>query len=251
MEEGKPVNHYSFDTSHAIKYGVDCAVVIRFFQFWISKNAANGRHQHDGRTWTYNTKSALAKMLPFWTQRQVEWIVKKLVDQGVLVVGNYNSTPYDRTLWYAFCDESIYMESEFHFTNLLNGNCRSVEPIPVKLPVVLPVKKYKEPHGRFANVLLAPNEFETLVQELGDSRTSGLIEELSEYIESKGKKYKSHYATILAWSRMKERNGRKETFAEVNDRAIKDAMRRQLAKEIQPDIPDVWQNTRRLPGSSE
>ena len=57
----------------------------------------------------------------------------------------------------------------------------------------------KHAHGFFANVLLTDDELQKLAEEIPNYEE--YIEKLSHYIESKGKKYKSHYATILMWHR--------------------------------------------------
>lgn len=57
----------------------------------------------------------------------------------------------------------------------------------------------KQKYGEFKNVLLTSEEYTKLCQNLDDA--DGLIERLSAYIESTGKKYKSHYATLLNWDR--------------------------------------------------
>lgn len=65
-------------------------------------------------------------------------------------------------------------------------------------------KKRKEnipAQGQFLNVLLSEDEFKKLNQQFGEDGTRERIEALSSYIASKGKKYKSHYATILTWER--------------------------------------------------
>jgi len=55
--------------------------------------------------------------------------------------------------------------------------------------------------GEFKNVHLTDEEMQKLIDQFGKQNTQERIERLSEYIASKGKKYKSHYATILAWAR--------------------------------------------------
>lgn len=57
----------------------------------------------------------------------------------------------------------------------------------------------KHAHGFFANVLLTDDELQKLAEEMPNYEE--YIEKLSHYIESNGKKYKSHYATILMWHR--------------------------------------------------
>ena len=59
----------------------------------------------------------------------------------------------------------------------------------------------KRVYGEFKNVLLLEEEYEKLVNGIGEPNTKLLIEELSGYMASKKKKYDSHYATIKNWAR--------------------------------------------------
>lgn len=75
--------------------------------------------------------------------------------------------------------------------------------------------KDKDTFGEFENVKLTEEEYNKLVEKLGENNTKLMIEELSTGIASKGYKYKSHYATILSWSRrrvtkLQERNQPKQ-----------------------------------------
>ena len=69
--------------------------------------------------------------------------------------------------------------------------------------------------------------------ELEQANLLPYIEKLSSYIASKGKKYKSHYATILNWSR-KDINApdwmNKEIDSNVTDKDVKEM--EQILKEI-------------------
>ena len=60
-------------------------------------------------------------------------------------------------------------------------------------------------YGEFNNVKMTTAEFEKLVQAEGADRANALIEELSSYLASSGKRYKSHYATLLNWGRRKDK----------------------------------------------
>jgi hypothetical protein len=64
---------------------------------------------------------------------------------------------------------------------------------------------YKEKFGEFGNVFLSNEEFEKLKSKLG-AETESYIERLSSYIASSGKRYKSHYATILSWTQKDAKN---------------------------------------------
>ena len=63
-----------------------------------------------------------------------------------------------------------------------------------------PPKSPRHKYGLYQNVLFTDEEYEKLKDEFpADYQTR--IDRLSEYIESKGAKYKNHLATIRAWSR--------------------------------------------------
>ena len=57
-------------------------------------------------------------------------------------------------------------------------------------------------YGEFKNVKLTDDEY----KKLKDKDLLHYIEQLSSYMKSKGKRYKSHYATILNWSRKENKD---------------------------------------------
>ena len=127
---------HQFDIEVAREYGIADAVVINHFQFWIAKNKANGSHQHEGRTWTYNSMKAFGELFPYLTEKQLRTIIRNLVDRGVLTTGNFNETTYDRTLWYAFVEEEKWLcqKGQMHLTEKANGIAQKGKPIPYNIP---------------------------------------------------------------------------------------------------------------------
>lgn len=67
----------------------------------------------------------------------------------------------------------------------------------------------KEKYGKYGNVFLTGSELDTLKKEL-PNRYSELIDNLSEYMESTGKSYKSHFATIRRWAKADIKKGKKD-----------------------------------------
>lgn len=65
-------------------------------------------------------------------------------------------------------------------------------------------KDLKDIYGEFENVKLSIGEYEKLTEKFPNTYEE-MIDNLSVYIKSKGDKYKSHYATILNWSRMESK----------------------------------------------
>ena len=72
------------------------------------------------------------------------------------------------------------------------------EPEPKKKSEPKP-KPVKHKYGEYKNVLLTDEELDKLKERYPDWEKR--IEDLSLGIESKGYKYKSHYATIISWAR--------------------------------------------------
>lgn len=137
MDEMDAVHH--FYTEHAVKYGVEEAILLYDIIYWIAHNAANGKHFHDGRYWTYNSAAGFGNLHPYWRDDKsgrtdkIQRLLNSLIKQGAIVRGNYNATAYDRTSWYALSDEladSILQFTEIHYAKTRNGICENGEPIP-------------------------------------------------------------------------------------------------------------------------
>ena len=62
-------------------------------------------------------------------------------------------------------------------------------------------KETENRYGQFLNVKLSDEEFQKLNKKFTERGATERIDALSEYVESKGVRYKSHYATILTWAR--------------------------------------------------
>ena len=88
-------------------------------------------------------------------------------------------------------------------------------------------------YGEFNNVKMTTAEFEKLVQAEGSDRANALIEELSSYLASSGKRYKSHYATLLNWCRRKDKEETPKqkflTTEEISQRNIEESKRQMEA----------------------
>ena len=123
---------HSFDIDIAAEYGIECAVLLKHLYFWIKKNEANDENFFDGRYWTYNSVKAFSVLFPYMTERKVRYTLEKMEEQGLIVVGNYNKSQYDRTKWYALTDlaYSILQKGNFHLTKTANGKDANGEPIP-------------------------------------------------------------------------------------------------------------------------
>ncbi len=100
--------HHSFDIKLASKFGIERAILIHHFQHWIRINRSKNKNIHESRCWTYQTRKDIQAHFPYWTYESVKYLCESLVEEGVLITRNFNRTPLDRTLWYAFVNEEEF-----------------------------------------------------------------------------------------------------------------------------------------------
>lgn len=128
---------HTLNPAIAMRVGPVPALLFQAIQFWCTKNLANGKHVHDGLVWTYNTNAAWQAQFPYLTRHQVDGALNKLVEAGLIRKGNFNATPYDRTMWIGVDPEglSISVPPDHHFRKNGNRNPPDRRPIPVDYPV--------------------------------------------------------------------------------------------------------------------
>ncbi len=100
--------NHAFDVQNAVLYGVDIALLIHHFQFWISYNARLGKNYIEAKTWMYQTQKQLSACLPYYSEKQICRIIEKMLEKRIIVKGNHNKSAYDRTQWYSFADEKMF-----------------------------------------------------------------------------------------------------------------------------------------------
>ena len=134
-------NHY-FNVKEAEKLGIEKAVILQNFRFWLTQNIANERNCHDGYCWTYNSAKALQKLFPYFSERKIHRLLNQLEKEGILKSGNYNKSGYDRTKWYTIPLEFSYDKNgkcndqlcHMDMSEVTNGSTKSVGPIPDSKP---------------------------------------------------------------------------------------------------------------------
>jgi len=124
------MTNYSFNVGLAQKYGVNESIILSNMIFWIKKNQANEKNYHDGYYWTFNSIKAFVIMFPFWTERQINYILNNLEKKHIIKSGKYNKNKYDHTKWYTIIDNSILQNCQIESKKLSNQFDENVKPIP-------------------------------------------------------------------------------------------------------------------------
>lgn len=121
-----------FDAAVAEEVGVNAAIIFQNIYYWCEKNRANDDNFFDGKYWTYSSIEAFGKLFPYLTIRNIRTAVEKLKDSGLIVIGRFNKSSYDRTLWYAITEKgySILLYRNIHLSEMTNEIAAIDEPIP-------------------------------------------------------------------------------------------------------------------------
>lgn len=228
---------HHFDIEIAEAYGLNEAIILNNIRFWVIHNEANGANFHDGRFWTYNSMKAFETLFPYMKPKTIRNALEKLETEGLILTGNYNKVSFDRTKWYTLSDKgyalfqqvapicptgqmdspykanriaptvnSISPTGQMDSTLETNGIARRGEPIPDRKPDGKTTDEtsdgkpdVKRTYGRYGNVKLTDTDLSKLKTEFpGDWRER--IDRLSTYMDSTGKSYVNHLATIRRWA---------------------------------------------------
>jgi len=151
-------------------------------------------------------------------------------DSGIIVIKHWRMNNYLRNDRYKETNykeekEKIRVDENLVYQMDTNGIHRLGKD-SIGKDIEKEIYKEKEKYGEFNNVLLTEEEYHKLEQ----ANLLPYIEKLSSYIASKGKKYKSHYATILTWSRGDKKEEKK--LPEWFDKEIKEEETSDEVKEL-------------------
>ena len=107
------IMEHHFNTDVAKDCGIEEAILLHNFHFWLSKNAANEKHFHDGLYWFYNSKRAFVDLFPYMNETKIFRSIKNLEERGFVVKGNYNIDKWNKTNWYAITKFGLtYMQTK-------------------------------------------------------------------------------------------------------------------------------------------
>lgn len=90
----------TFNTEIARLCGTNAAIVAS--QLWDAQADAAAAFYIDGYPWVRASYKRLTAYLPFLTVHMVQIAVRRLLREGVIKVGEYNDSTFDRTHSYSF-----------------------------------------------------------------------------------------------------------------------------------------------------
>lgn len=106
---------HSFNVQFAQKYGIEEAIIVHNFYFWLRKNIANEKHLHNGHYWTYNSNNAFTQLFPYINKTKIFRVLKHLEVCDIILKDNFNTSVWDKTLWYSFSDNGLCELNSFGY----------------------------------------------------------------------------------------------------------------------------------------
>lgn len=79
------INHHSFNTAVAEDFGVEKAIILEHFVFWVRKNYANRKNIYkDGKAYTYNSAEAFAEIFTYFKARKIAELLRQMEADGLI-----------------------------------------------------------------------------------------------------------------------------------------------------------------------
>lgn len=101
---------HAFDVGIATKVGIHSAIVFNHIVYWLNFNAnKKNAEMIEGKYWMYETQKDIANSMGYLTEDEVQKAIKKLLEAGLLIKGNFNKNPFDKTNWYTVFDQNIFL----------------------------------------------------------------------------------------------------------------------------------------------
>ena len=84
------------------------------------------KNEREGRLWTYRSvEEWRSGFFPFWGEKTIRRAITRLTGLGVLLTGEFNRVPTDRTTWYSIDYEAL----EGLLERGASGQSDQVEPV--------------------------------------------------------------------------------------------------------------------------
>lgn len=186
----------------------------------------------DGAEYGWVNASYICDELPIMhlNPEAVRRRLKKLVKFGLLCHRQVKNSEVGTRAYYRPAEQAVQLQSDTGTTSKCDGGTTSkCDPVPlqssnkdssisdsstINQSIKCDKRTEKEPrhkYGEYKNVLLTDSDMQKLQSEFPND-WSERIERLSFYMESKGKSYKNHLATIRNWAR-RDRDAKKSAVS--------------------------------------
>jgi hypothetical protein len=97
---------HSFSVDVAQDFGVEMALMLNHFSFWYLKNKSDNNQFFKGDYWVRMKATQLREYYPYFSLRQLRYLIDKMIDLNLLKQDEFNTKKNDRTKWYCLTKKS-------------------------------------------------------------------------------------------------------------------------------------------------
>jgi hypothetical protein len=97
---------HSFSVDVAQDFGVEMALMLNHFSFWYLKNKSDNNQFFKGDYWVRMKATQLQEYYPYFSLRQLRYLIDKMIDLNLLKQDEFNTKKNDRTKWYCLTKKS-------------------------------------------------------------------------------------------------------------------------------------------------
>ena len=118
------INHHSFNTAVAEDFGVEKAIILEHFVFWVRKNYANRKNIYkDGKAYTYNSAEAFAEIFTYFKARKIAELLRQMETDGLIQSIQIHGT--DRKKSYTVSDKGW----SYYTVQVSDSGMTEIEPM--------------------------------------------------------------------------------------------------------------------------
>lgn len=96
------ITKYEVHCGIAEKCGVHAALLMDYIR--IKTMDSDYDFNTQAYSWERISEKDFVEQFPFMSSRQISYAIKKLIDNNLIVTGNFNDSKFDKTLWYSLTD---------------------------------------------------------------------------------------------------------------------------------------------------
>jgi hypothetical protein len=101
-----------FNTEVAKRFGINAAVVAEYLWTMKGLNESNDQCKIKGKTWVRCSRRMFTTILPYMTKNMARRALERLMDNGIITIGEFNNSKFDRTGWYTFTEFGQFLMEE-------------------------------------------------------------------------------------------------------------------------------------------
>lgn len=137
----------------AVAFGLNEAIIVQQLHYWLRLTGK----KHRGVEWVYNSIPAWQEQFPFWSETTVKRTLKSLIDQEVIIIGNFNKDNRDRTKWYTINYSHPALRELMHQVKMTSPSGQN-DLLPHQVKMTSPLPETTEKKNTERGDLRSPND---------------------------------------------------------------------------------------------